>query len=142
MGTRSTIAIEYENGFVAQIYCHWDGYLSHNGKILLEHYTEVPKIAELINLGDLSVLDKEIGVKVDFDDPSSIPNGQCISYKRDRGDSDTGASYFNSFEEYEKDHDYQEYEYIFRQSTNTWFVNFGKDWINLKDAIDNKMDED
>ena len=36
MGTRSTIALEYADGTVEQVYCHWDGYVSHNGLILSE----------------------------------------------------------------------------------------------------------
>ena len=31
MATRSTIAMEQPDGRVMQIYCHWDGYLGHNG---------------------------------------------------------------------------------------------------------------
>ena len=37
MGTRSRIAVMH--GPIAKsIYCHWDGYLEHNGAILQEHY--------------------------------------------------------------------------------------------------------
>ena len=36
MSTRSNIAIKRKNGTVESIYCHWDGYLSYNGKILLK----------------------------------------------------------------------------------------------------------
>ena len=38
MATRSRIAIEKQDGTVDSIYCHWDVYLSHNGKILFNHY--------------------------------------------------------------------------------------------------------
>ena len=38
MGTRSTIAIQKLDGSVEQIYCHWDGYLDHNGTILKTEY--------------------------------------------------------------------------------------------------------
>jgi hypothetical protein len=40
MGTRSTIALEFADGTVEQVYCHWDGYLSNNGKILQAHYMD------------------------------------------------------------------------------------------------------
>ena len=39
MATRSTIALEFADGTVEQVYCHWDGYLAHNGLMLLEHYS-------------------------------------------------------------------------------------------------------
>lgn len=40
MSTNSTISLflEDQNKFMT-VYCHSDGYLSHNGKILKEHYT-------------------------------------------------------------------------------------------------------
>ena len=69
MATRSTIAIEHEDGTVEQVYCHFDGYLSHNGKILQEHYTDRSKVEQLVALGDMSILGNEIGEKQDFDNP-------------------------------------------------------------------------
>ena len=45
MGTRSTIGLEYPDGTVRGIYCHWDGYPDNNGKILVEHYTTPEKIS-------------------------------------------------------------------------------------------------
>jgi hypothetical protein len=67
MGTRSIIAKEYKDGTIKAIYCHWDGYPSHNGKVLVEHYTTSAKINKLIDLGDISSLREEIGVKHPFD---------------------------------------------------------------------------
>ena len=66
MGTRSTIALEFADGTVEQVYCHWDGYLDHNGAILKEHYSNPFKLRELIDLGDLSSLRPEIGTKHAF----------------------------------------------------------------------------
>lgn len=39
MSTRSTIAYENADGTIKKVYCHYDGYLEHNGKILAEHYS-------------------------------------------------------------------------------------------------------
>ena len=66
MATRSTIALEFADGTVQQVYCHWDGYLDNNGKILFENYTDAFKLRELIDLGDLSSLGSEVGVKRPF----------------------------------------------------------------------------
>ena len=61
MSTRSAIAIqETKDGPVQHIYCHFDGYPKHNGKILNEHYRDPSKVKELLALGDLSVLDETI----------------------------------------------------------------------------------
>ena len=38
MATRNRIAIENQDGTVISIYCHWDGHIETNGKILFENY--------------------------------------------------------------------------------------------------------
>jgi hypothetical protein len=94
MATRSTIAIQNDDGTVTGIYCHWDGYLSHNGRILKENYNTEAKVRELIALGQLSGLGETIGEKVDF---YNAPDGQCIAYGRDRGEIDSDAETFNTW---------------------------------------------
>ena len=49
MSTRSNIAIENRNGSITSLYCHYDGYLSNNGKILAEHYSDPNKVRELFS---------------------------------------------------------------------------------------------
>ena len=61
MSTRSTIAIELADGTVKQVYCHSDGYLSYNGRILFEHYSDPAKLEELIE--QMPVRRKEIFLK-------------------------------------------------------------------------------
>ena len=55
MATRSRIAIENQDGTVISIYCHWDGHLETNGKILFENYDR-EKTEQLIALGNISSL--------------------------------------------------------------------------------------
>lgn len=84
MSTRSNIAMVNPDGKSAtMIYCHWDGYPEHNGRILLEHYTDPQKVKEMIELGDMSVLAPEIGVEHNFDD-TYYQSEQCTYYGRDR----------------------------------------------------------
>jgi hypothetical protein len=87
MGTRSFIVIKMPSGFKG-VYCHWDGYLEHVGRILREHYTAPAKIEDLIEHGDISSLDVEIGSKHDLD---NRPDGQTTFYGRDRGENDSGS---------------------------------------------------
>jgi hypothetical protein len=54
MSTRSTIAIEYAGNVIKKIYCHYDGYIRHNGRLLIEHYSDKEKARELVNGGDIS----------------------------------------------------------------------------------------
>jgi len=118
MGTRSTIALEFADSTVQQIYCHWDGYLEHNGKILQEHYSDPFKLRDLIDLGDMSSLGERIGTQHAFD---KAPEGECTFYLRDRKEQGCKAKSFVDFQHYLVNHQYQEYEYILRKDGN-WYV--------------------
>jgi len=119
MATRSTIAMEQPDGRVMQIYCHWDGYLDHNGRILQEHYRDRAKVLALMLLGDISSLREDIGEAHDFD--GEINEKWCTAYGRDRGEHDTAARVFQSFEDYRDNHQYEEFEYVFR-TDDQWYV--------------------
>lgn len=141
MGTRSTIALEYADGTVEQVYCHWDGYLEHNGKILMDHYTDPFKLRDLIDQGDISSLGKVIGKRHPFSPAYNETNaakkakiqaaidqaraeGYTTFYARDRGEDGCEARKFKDFEDYKANHQYEEYEYILRQVDGkaVWFV--------------------
>jgi len=131
MATRSTIALEFADGTVQQVYCHWDGYLSNNGKILLENYSNPFKLRELIDLGDLSSLRPEIGTKhlfsslelpkEDREAYEATVENMCTFYGRDRGEQGTGAKSFKDFADYAENFIHEEYAYILRQNGN-WYV--------------------
>jgi hypothetical protein len=133
MATRSTIALELKDGRVRKIYCHWDGYLDHNGTILHNDYGNYDKIDQLTSMGDLSSLDSEIGEKHPF---SECPPGQCNFYTRDRGEFESLPDIFHSVEHYENMLAREEYDYIFKQ--NHWYVRHhdtrGK-WVLLEDEL-------
>jgi hypothetical protein len=95
MSTRSRIAIK-QNKVIKSVYCHYDGYPEYNGKLLLEHYTNVDKINQLIELGDLSFLAPEIGTFNDFDNSSK---DYCCFYNRDRGEKDVNFIVSNTKKE-------------------------------------------
>ena len=84
MATRSYIGVRNLDSSVDYIYCHFDGYPEHNGKILIEHYSNINRVNELLNLGDLSVLGQFIGEKMDF---NKRVQDTCLAYGRDRGES-------------------------------------------------------
>lgn len=107
MATRSTIALEYADGTVGQIYCHWDGYLSNNGKILLENYTDPFKVRELLDNGDMSSLNEEVD--------------GCSFYK-ERGE-DCPQRMYKDYAEFRREAQGEEYNYILRKDGN-WYVEF------------------
>ena len=80
MATRSVIAKLDDKG-VQAIYCHNDGYLSNNGKILDQHYQNEVKVDNLIAQGDCSSLKDTIE--------------DTIFYHRDRGDCYEGVKAVN-----------------------------------------------
>ena len=87
MATRATIAKLDDKGVLA-IYSHSDNYLAHTGKILDQHYQDESKVDELLSHGDASIINENIGVKLDFNDYKSFhKNKQCRFYGRDRGES-------------------------------------------------------
>jgi hypothetical protein len=56
MGTRSRIGYELPDHSVVSVYCHWDGYVEHNGRILVQEYLERENVQELIDGGSISSL--------------------------------------------------------------------------------------
>jgi hypothetical protein len=136
MGTRSTIALEFADGTVQQVYCHWDGYLEHNGKILQEHYSDPFKLRDLIDLGDMSSLGERIGTQHAFE---KAPEGECTFYGRDRNESGCEARKFKDYLDYAENHQYEEFEYILRACGDkaVWFVSdHGKDFVPLTAALE------
>lgn len=91
MSTRSYIAEELKDGKYKVIYCHFDGYLEHNGEILVNHYKDRKKIEELLTLGDLSSLAENINpdpTKEHSYEYGKRQENVCVSYNRDRQDND------------------------------------------------------
>ena len=129
MGTRSTIALLCNDGTAAQIYCHWDGYLEHNGQILNDYYNTYEKVEELIALGSLSTLKRNIGVQHPFGPDFNVAGdcdswekkyGQmCVAYHRDRGE-DLVINEYTNLEDYENNAEFEEYNYVFMYGTWTY----------------------
>lgn len=133
MATRSTIALEYADGTVDQIYCHWDGYLSNNGEMLLDHWQDPFKVQKMMQLGDLSVLGTDIGDQHSFADAADYK--ECTFYGRDRGEKGVSAKRFKDFEDYRANHQYEEFEYILRNDGHWYVASYGDQYVALEDAI-------
>ena len=133
MATRSNIGILNEDGTVDYIYCHFDGYLKWNGRILNEHYDSEAAVRDLIALGDLSSLAPELGEKQEFNKPSR--REYCLAYGRDKGESNTEArkcSYVDYTREY-----FEAFIYLFTPKSNEWVVRESgvHYWASLSDAL-------
>lgn len=123
MGTRSTIAIQNEDGTISAVYCHWDGYIEYNGDVLIKYWNSKEKVQELIKMGNISSLGASIGDKHDF---NMSDRKQTTFYGRDRGDEGEEAKSWNNFAHYVSDKEwFQEFNYIFlrmKGGTYKWYV--------------------
>ena len=147
MATRSTISLEFADGTIGQVYCHWDGYLSNNGKMLMEYYSNPFILRDLIDLGSLSSLRPQIGTKHPFsmyeakmtqDEYANLYRDMCTFYERDRGEGSADATYFKDYLHFLVDGQEEEYDYILRNVNGvaTWFVSdHGGDFQSLAVAL-------
>lgn len=111
MATRSRIGIQNQDGTVTSIYSHWDGYPSHNGKILKEHYTDRSKVESLIALGDISSLAESTECPEGHGFENRV-EGYTVAYHRDRNEDFSQAKH-PSVEEYLNKADVEEYGYLY-----------------------------
>lgn len=90
MSTRSCIAVQNQDETFRYVYCHYDGYPSHQVPLLTGHYADLGSVNSLIELGDLSSLAERAGKPRghSFDTPVK---GYCVAYGRDRGEKGVEA---------------------------------------------------
>ena len=129
MATRSTIALEFADGTVEQVYCHWDGYLEGNGAMLIQHYMDPFKVKQLLALGGFSSLE------------ASVEDTKKTAYTQ-RGE-ELMINKFKDFEDYKANHQYEEYDYILRSvgGEAVWFVSdHDGAYVPLMSAIMDEQD--
>ena len=133
MATRSIIAKLDDKG-VQAIYCHNDGYLSNNGKILDQHYQNEVKVDNLIAQGDASSLKDTIE--------------DTIFYHRDRGEDNKEAVNLNN-ETKLLEHAFEscDAEVVYMFAYGSWYVydnsdkigNSSYQFIELEEALYNVL---
>ena len=126
MGTRSAIGYKTGEGKIRAVYCHWDGYVSNNGRILQESYQAAYKIARLIEQGDMSSLAAEpmptAGSGHSFNTPEE---GVVTYYGRDRGETGVETKEFANYDEFETEMSYAGCEYFYVFNGREWIVSTG-----------------
>jgi hypothetical protein len=132
MATRSAIGVMHGDK-VKAVYCHWDGYLDHNGRMLLEHYSDSAKANHLVALGDMSSLRPEVvipeGVVHSFDAPAP---DITVFYGRDRNETGVDFKVFHNDKELFAGIDAQ---YFYVMKDGVWYVSEGAEWKVLSEAI-------
>jgi hypothetical protein len=142
MATRSAIGIKLENGNIMAVYCHWDGYPSHNGAILAENYTDPEKIKALISLGDISSLRPEIGIQHPFDtyylseEEKEKYKDMTTFYGRDRGEEDCGFHILESEADFLEYYDPTGAEYFYLYENGKWKISeYMNKFKNLSEVL-------
>lgn len=129
MGTRSRIGVMHGDK-CKSVYCHWDGYLEHNGKILQEHYDSA-RANHLVALGDLSSLRPNIGEEHPFssfdvdmsrEDYDAKFGDMCTFYGRDRGETGTEFQVDTDFKSFLERCDNCCAEYYYIMKDGVWYV--------------------
>ena len=118
MGTRSLIAVVHGNNYKT-VYCHWDGYLSHNGRILQEHY-DSPKANNLVALGNISSLTPNIGEKHPFS-----------QFDTDMPAKEFEEKYGNMTTFYGRDREEEGQEFITHTSKESLIEHFNESWCEF-----------
>lgn len=122
MSTNGTIAVKHEDGTVSQIYTHWDSYIDHNGRILLENYATRDQVEALVALGHISCLGPTISA--------------TEYYGRDRGEDESEPETYSSLSTFFDQMICEEYNYLF--ADGNWLVLTSRNvWENLSDAVKN-----
>ncbi|NJO50835.1 MAG: hypothetical protein HC840_16860 [Leptolyngbyaceae cyanobacterium RM2_2_4] len=124
MGTRSHISVEFPDKTYKTIYCHWDGYPSHNGVVLHNHYGDFERAKSLVEMGDMSFLD--------------ITLEKSTFYHRDRQE-DLNVTAHTNWDELQDFLD-GNYHYVFDYEKKLWLCDAGEGYETIPDAV--KTDEE
>lgn len=133
MATRSLIIIDLDNTVTSQ-YCHWNGGLNNNGKMLSRHYTSKNKIKKLRALGDISFLEKNCTKPKGhtFDTPIE---GYTVAYRRDRNETGVDSIEHKSIEDAINSAG-EMIAFIYVYADNKWNVHLNGYLIPLSNKVD------
>ena len=109
MSTRSMIAIQDADGACYAIYCHFDGYVSHMGRMLTTYFNSDEKAADLVNEGEVRAIEisAENEVVLEYFEPAFD--------KREIEYYDTVVDMLNAFQNSDR-----EYLYLWDDVIETW----------------------
>ena len=122
MGTRSAIGYKTPEGKIRAKYSHYDGYPAYTGVMLEQHYQEARKIAQMVELGDQSILAPNIFPTVKTHSFNTPEEGVTIFYGRDRGESNTEAVEFDTVGEFVDYYTDSGCEFFYLHTASGWIV--------------------
>ena len=136
MSTHALVGVMHGSNYKA-IYVHSDGDLSYVGKVLLENYNS-SKANHLVSMGNCSMLGKEIGEKIDFNDriqyDSEDVATQCRFYTRDR-DEHTPFTTYDSIDEATR----SDFQHIYVMKDGDWYYVVDTTLVRLADVLSKEI---
>jgi len=81
MSTRATIAVRRADGYFGAAYLHFDGYPSHTGETLKQHFATQQLAEGLVAGGDLRCMDRKTGEAEHYDGehgPAKLPTRNAL----------------------------------------------------------------
>ena len=119
MGTHSYIAKQIGPNQYRTVYCQLDGHLEYQGAMLLEHFSDPDRIDQLLDLGDIYLLEPKL-------DPDASRKHDCINhqdgvtvaFQRDADCTGVEARVM-TLQELDNSDEFIEFVYIFNQN-NQW----------------------
>ena len=122
MGTRSAIGYKTPEGKIRAKYSHYDGYPAYTGVMLEQHYQEARKIAQMVELGDQSILAPNVFPTDDSHSFETPQKGVVVFYGRDRGESDTDAVEFDTVGDFVDYYTDSGCEFFYLHTSSGWIV--------------------
>jgi hypothetical protein len=103
------IAIQDADGSCYAVYCHFDGYVSHMGDMLVRHFNSDEKAADLVNEGEVR------SIEISAENEVVLEYFKADFEKREIEYYDTVVDMLNAFQNSDR-----EYLYIWDGDIETW----------------------
>ena len=150
MSTRSRIAVMQPDGEIGSIYCHFDGYCNHVGRMLKNHHNTEEKVNQLVSLGNISSLheylipitdealayfrSEGVHAKVpekehSFDTPQQ---GVTVAYYRDRHENFV-QNVYKTLDDYNINAHFESYNYLWK--LGRWYIRRKSNWVELTEEM-------
>jgi hypothetical protein len=152
VSTRSRVGVLNEDNTIRSIYVHSDGYPSYMGVMLRDNYKSITKIVKMLELGDCSVLQEDLGRKHNFDERNGVygtpsygapetpmQRGWSCFYGRDRGQEDCEAETHKDMSEFISYQSDAEWLYLYK--SGEWLCSEAPrrghiaQWLTIDEAL-------
>ena len=123
MVTESTISYTLPDGSIRQVYAQCDEPIAGMRTIILENYTTQEQVVELVELGDISALGKDIA--------------STVFRERDLNETGKEPHAYPSVAAYLQSSRRREYDFLFQDGE--WFLRYGVAKLRDLNVVNNQL---